>query len=139
MRSIGLSEQEFSIVFGVTSLSLILGSLVSARLSKAHVSSRRILWACLLLMAVGAVGALVMAWTGQVHSRSCLLWPSWSSGAALGDVQHGPDVLDTGAPTRGAQKFPRAASCRISLSRVRSATALRRRWFSVSSSFMCLT
>jgi len=67
MRSIGLSEQRFSIVFGVTSLSLILGSLVSARLSKAHVSSRRILWACLLLMTVGAVGALVMAWTGQVH------------------------------------------------------------------------
>ena len=61
------------------------------------------------------------------------------AGAALGDVQPGPDVLDTGAPTRGAQKFPRAASCRISLSRVRSATALRRRWFSVSSSFMRLT
>src|SRR3954470_1217797 len=61
------------------------------------------------------------------------------AGAALGDGQHGPDVLDTGAPTRGAQKFPRAASCRISLSSVRSAIALRRRWFSVSSSFMRLT
>src|SRR4051794_25039322 len=62
-----------------------------------------------------------------------------AAGAALGDVQHRPNVLDTGAPTRGAQKFPRAASCRISLSRVRSAMALRRRAFSVSSSFMRLT
>src|SRR4051794_4390589 len=62
-----------------------------------------------------------------------------AAGATLGDGQHGPDVLDTGAPTRGAQKFPRAASCRISLSSVRSAIALRRRWFSVSSSFMRLT
>ena len=62
-----------------------------------------------------------------------------AAGATLGDGQHGPDVLDTGAPTRGAQKFPRAASCRISLSSVRSAIALRRRWFSVSSAFMRLT
>jgi len=38
------------------------------------------------------------------------------------------------APTRGAQEFPRAASCRISLSRVRSETAVRRRAFSRSRS-----
>ncbi len=62
--------------------------------------------------------------------------PERPAGATLGDVQHGPDVLHTGAPTRGAQKFPRAASCRISLSSVRSAIALRSRWFSVSRSFM---
>ena len=60
------------------------------------------------------------------------------AGATLGDSPHRPDVLDTGALTRRAQKFPRAASCRISLSSVRSAMALRRRWFSVSSSFMRL-
>ena len=64
--------------------------------------------------------------------------PERPAGAALGDGQHRPDVLDTGAPTRGAQKFPRAASCRISLSSVRSAMALRKRWFSVSSAFMRL-
>src|SRR5919107_1736462 len=59
-----------------------------------------------------------------------------ATGATLGDLQHGPDVLDTGAPTRGAQKFPRAPSWRISLSSMRSAIALRSRWFSVSRSFI---
>ena len=58
------------------------------------------------------------------------------TGAALGDVQDVDDVLDTGASARGAQKFPRDASCRISLSSVRSAIALRSRWFSVSKSFI---
>src|SRR3982750_1879608 len=65
--------------------------------------------------------------------------PERATGATLGDVQHVPDMLDTGASTRGAQKFPLAASCRISLSSVRSAMALRRRWFSVSRAFMRLT
>ena len=58
------------------------------------------------------------------------------TGATLGDVQDVDDVLDTGASARGAQKFPRDASCRISLSSVRSAIALRSRWFSVSRSFI---
>ncbi|ACL62891.1 hypothetical protein Mnod_7864 (plasmid) [Methylobacterium nodulans ORS 2060] len=59
-----------------------------------------------------------------------------ATGAALGDRQHGPDMLDAGAAARGAQKFPRASSCRISLSSVRSAIALRRRAFSVSNSLI---
>src|SRR3712207_6920211 len=48
-------------------------------------------------------------------------------------------VLDAGAPARGAQQFPRAASRRICLSSVRSATALRRRAFSASRSFSRFT
>src|SRR4051794_10081657 len=62
MRSLGLSEQAFSIVFGVTSLSLILGSMVSARLSTAQVPSRRVIAVCLGLMALGAGCALAVAW-----------------------------------------------------------------------------
>ena len=58
------------------------------------------------------------------------------TGAALGNGHRPHNVLDTGAPARGAQKFPRDASCRISLSRVRSAIAFRSRWFSVSRSFI---
>jgi hypothetical protein len=54
-------------------------------------------------------------------------------------MQDFTDLLDTGAATPGASKSPRAASCRMSLSSVRSAIALRRRVFSVSSSFMRLT
>ena len=57
------------------------------------------------------------------------------TGATLGHIHHLKDLLNTGTATRGAQKFPRAASCRMSLSSVRSETALRRRLFSCSSSF----
>ncbi len=59
--------------------------------------------------------------------------------AALGNLQLVPNVLDAGAAPRGAQQFPAAASLRISLSSVRSATARRRRAFSVSSSLRRLT
>ena len=48
-------------------------------------------------------------------------------------------MVDTGAATRGAQKFPDAASFRISFSSVRSDTARRSRVFSASSSFSRLT
>jgi DHA1 family bicyclomycin/chloramphenicol resistance-like MFS transporter len=67
MRSIGLSDQMFSIVFGVTSLSLIFGSMVSARLSTAQVPSRRVIAACLGLMALGAGCTLAVAWGGSVR------------------------------------------------------------------------
>ena len=60
------------------------------------------------------------------------------AGSALGDVQPLTDCLDACAPPRGAQKFPRAASWRMSLSRVRSETAWRNLAFSRSSSFMRL-
>ncbi len=57
----------------------------------------------------------------------------------LGQLQGRPDVLDAGAATGGAQKFPEAASFRICLSRVRSATARRSLAFSASRSFRRLT
>ena len=56
------------------------------------------------------------------------------AGTALRDAQFVSDMLDAETAACGAQKFPRAASCRITLSRVRSDTARRRRAFSVSSS-----
>ena len=46
-----------------------------------------------------------------------------------------PHTINAFTTTRRAQKFPFAASVRISLSRVRSDTARRNRWFSFSSSF----
>ena len=61
------------------------------------------------------------------------------TGATLGNRQHAANMLDAGTATRGAQQFPRAASCRISLSSVRSDTARRSRVFSVSRSFSRFT
>ena len=61
------------------------------------------------------------------------------TGATLGDGQLPSNVLDASAATRRAQKFPLAASCRISLSSVRSDTARRSRVFSVSRSFSRFT
>lgn len=51
-------------------------------------------------------------------------------GPPLGHACHRPNSIDAGPPASGAQSFPRAASVRITLSSVRSATARRRRWFS---------
>ncbi len=62
-----------------------------------------------------------------------------AAGPALRDAEGLPHALDAAPPTRRAQKFPFAASVRISLSSVRSETALRSRWFSFSSSFRRLS
>ena len=61
------------------------------------------------------------------------------AGAALGDPEPILQMRDTAPATSGAQKFPSAASFKISLSNVNSATARFRRWFSLSSSFSRLT
>lgn len=53
------------------------------------------------------------------------------------ELQH--DMLDTATPPGGAQKFPEAASLRMSFSSVRSETALRNRSFSFSRSFKRFT
>ena len=85
----------------------------------------------------------------DVGPQSFLIVPdSWSmslSGSRLSESTPGPSFRDFRmnslnalyalAATRRAQKFPSAASLRISLSRVRSETARRRRRFSFSSSF----
>ena len=65
--------------------------------------------------------------------------PEHPTGEPLGHAMLGDDMLHTGAATCGAQKFPEAASLRISFSSVRSETARRRRRFSASSSFRRLT
>ena len=57
-----------------------------------------------------------------------------TAGAALGYAKLLAHVVDAFAAARRAQKFPRAASVRMSLSSVRSDTARRSRWFSFSSS-----
>ena len=67
--------------------------------------------------------------------------PEHAAHPPLGDNHHSSDVIDTAPTPCGAQKFvhahvlrlPRAASCSISLSSVRSDTARRSRWFSSSS------
>ena len=58
-----------------------------------------------------------------------------TAGAALRYAQFLPNMVNALAATRRAQKFPLAASVRMSLSKVRSDTARRSRWFSFSSSF----
>jgi hypothetical protein len=55
---------------------------------------------------------------------------------SLGDRQLTPQLINATPPPRGAQKFPRAASCKISLSSVRSEIARRSRAFSFSRSFI---
>ena len=54
----------------------------------------------------------------------------------LGDSYHSSDMVDAAPAPGGAQKFPWAASWRISLSNDRSDTACRNRPFSFSRSFM---
>src|SRR3546814_10913782 len=58
--------------------------------------------------------------------------PEHAADPPLGHRHHRSDVIDTAPSARGAQKFPRAASCNISLSSVRSDIARRSRWFSRS-------
>ena len=62
--------------------------------------------------------------------------PEHAADPSLGHRHHHSDVIDTAPSARGAQKFPRAASCNISLSSVRSEIARRSRTFSFSRSFI---
>ena len=62
--------------------------------------------------------------------------PEHAAHPPLGHRHHGLDMIDTAPSARRAQKFPLEASCRISLSKVRSDTARRNRAFSFSSSFI---
>jgi DHA1 family bicyclomycin/chloramphenicol resistance-like MFS transporter len=57
MGSFGLSASRFSLLFGVTACGVLVGSLLSARLSSRHVSSRKILSFGLALMCISAVTA----------------------------------------------------------------------------------
>ncbi len=90
---------------------------------------------------LGDVGRqLLLIVSAPRHLALCrAVLPEHRTGAALRHLHRLHHMLDTGTPARGAQKLPRAASARICLSRVRSATALRRRAFSASSSFSRFT
>ena len=65
--------------------------------------------------------------------------PEHPAGQPLRDTELLPDMLDAGPATGGAQKFPEAASRRMSFSSVRSDTAFLSRSFSFSSSFRRFT
>ena len=67
--------------------------------------------------------------------RACSSWSPGRCGRACEDGFYWGLIYEP----RIEKKFPRAASCRISLSSVRSAIALRSRVFSVSRSFSRLT
>ena len=56
--------------------------------------------------------------------------PENTTRATFRDVQLSTNTSNAGTTTSGAQKFPFAASAKISLSNVRSETALRSRSFS---------
>src|SRR3546814_2485688 len=62
--------------------------------------------------------------------------PEHAADPSLGHRHHHSDVIDTAPSARGAQKFPRAASCRISLSSARSEIARRSRAFTFSRPFI---
>ena len=57
----------------------------------------------------------------------------------LGQLQLTTNMLGAGQAARGAQKFPRAASFRMSLSSVRSDSARQSRVFCACNSFSCFT
>lgn len=67
------------------------------------------------------------------------MMPEHTANPPLGQFQLRSNIINAGSATRGAQKFPLAASARIILSKVRSETARRSRAFSASSSFIRFT
>src|SRR5262245_1416356 len=87
---------------------------------------------------IGGETLLVLTTARDLALRRAML-PERRAGATLGDMQLRSHLPNAGTATRGACKFPRAASCRMSLSSVKSETALRSRVFSSSRSFRRFT
>jgi len=87
---------------------------------------------------VGGQPLLILSSCRNTALRRTVL-PEHTADPALGHPQRGSNMVDAYATTRGAQKFPFAASARIILSSVRSETARRSRAFSASSSFIRFT
>ena len=85
-----------------------------------------VLGQCLFVIRPARHLALRRSMLTQHPAYPSLGYPDWQIPSYL---------IDAAPPPRGAQKFPRAASCKISLSRVRSEIARRSRWFSFSRSF----
>ena len=82
---------------------------------------------------------LLVIWGRRCLALRRTVLPEHTAGHALGHAVLGHHMLDAGAATGGAQKFPAAASLRISFSSVRSETARRSRAFSASNSFSRFT
>ena len=87
---------------------------------------------------VGGQPLLVISPRRNAALRRTML-PKHTADPSLGQFQTGSNMVDAGSATRGAQKFPFAASARIILSKVRSETARRSRAFSASRSFIRFT
>lgn len=87
---------------------------------------------------VGNKPLLILTASGEMTLSRAML-AEHATRPAFGDTETVTHPVDGVAPTRGADQFLLAASVRISLSRVRSDTALRSRSFSFSSSFRRLS
>jgi uncharacterized protein (DUF1501 family) len=87
---------------------------------------------------VGCQGSVIIGSTGLLALRGTMLAQNQAS-EPLGDTVFDDNMIHAGAATRGAQKFPEAASFRVSFSSVKSETARRSRVFSASSSFSRFT
>src|SRR5262245_18431672 len=75
---------------------------------------------------IGGETLLVLTTAQDLALRRAIL-PERRTGATLGDMQLRSDLLNAVTATRGALKFPRAASCSMSLSSVKPEIALRSR------------
>jgi DHA1 family bicyclomycin/chloramphenicol resistance-like MFS transporter len=64
--SLGLSTTAFSLLFGLTSCGVLVASLISGRLSRRHVPSRKIIAFGLLMMIASALAALALIPAGAV-------------------------------------------------------------------------
>jgi DHA1 family bicyclomycin/chloramphenicol resistance-like MFS transporter len=76
MNGLGLSGQMFSLLFAVTSCGVLIGSIVSAKLSNRHFPSHRLMTIGLGLMSLSAVAALALAVIGDIHTYTLmpLIW-----------------------------------------------------------------
>ncbi len=76
MGGLGLSGQAFGLLFALTSCGVLIGSIVSARLSSRHVPSHRLMVVGLSMMSLSAIAALGLAMTGDVHTYTLmpLIW-----------------------------------------------------------------
>jgi DHA1 family bicyclomycin/chloramphenicol resistance-like MFS transporter len=76
MGGLGLSGQAFALVFAITSCGVLIGSIVSAKLSNRHFPSHRLMTIGLSLMSLSAVAALGLAVAGDIHSYTLmpLIW-----------------------------------------------------------------
>jgi DHA1 family bicyclomycin/chloramphenicol resistance-like MFS transporter len=76
MGALGLSGQMFGLLFALTSCGVLVGSIVSARLSSRHFASHRVMTIGLILMTLSAVAALGLAVVGDIHTYTLmpLIW-----------------------------------------------------------------